>query len=176
MKRRIPAIIIILVILFAVIGYLSSKKSERNISTFDECVLAGYPVQESYPRKCSVPEIGSWTEDIGNSLEKANLILLQKPRPGDFVSNPVEIAGEARGYWFFEASAPVVVEDSSGAILGTGIIQATDEWMTEDFVKFSGQITFANPRSGTGRLVLKKDNPSGLSENDDSMYIPIKFK
>jgi len=30
--------------------------------------------------------------------------------------------------------------------------------------------------TGQGRLVLEKDNPSGLPENDDQLWLPITFK
>lgn len=32
------------------------------IATFEQCADAGYPVQQSYPRKCSVPDVGTFTE------------------------------------------------------------------------------------------------------------------
>jgi len=47
--------------------------------------------------------------------------------------------------------------------------------MTEDFVNFTAELDFAIPDTPRGTLVLEKDNPSGLAENDDSLYIPIKF-
>lgn len=33
------------------------------ISSFEECVDAGYPVQESYPRKCAIPDGQTFTEE-----------------------------------------------------------------------------------------------------------------
>ncbi len=51
------------------------------------------------------------TEDIGNAREKSDLIRLSSPRPGEVVTSPLTIRGEARGYWFFEASFPVEFVD-----------------------------------------------------------------
>ncbi len=34
------------------------------IGSFEDCVRAGYPVMESYPRQCAVPEGGTFVEDI----------------------------------------------------------------------------------------------------------------
>jgi hypothetical protein len=33
----------------------------QDISTFEECAAAGYPVMESYPERCSVPGGGTYT-------------------------------------------------------------------------------------------------------------------
>jgi len=44
--------------LFEIIGFNSEA-----ISNFEECVAAGYPVMESYPRKCSDGE-NTFTEDV----------------------------------------------------------------------------------------------------------------
>lgn len=35
-----------------------------NITSFEECVAAGYPVMESYPRQCRVPGLPTFVEDI----------------------------------------------------------------------------------------------------------------
>lgn len=35
-----------------------------NIGTFEECINAGYPIMESYPRRCSVPGGPTFTEEI----------------------------------------------------------------------------------------------------------------
>lgn len=35
-----------------------------NIATFEECILAGYPIMESYPRRCSVPGGPTFVEQI----------------------------------------------------------------------------------------------------------------
>ncbi len=33
-------------------------------SSFDECVAAGYPILESYPRQCKTPDGKTFVEDI----------------------------------------------------------------------------------------------------------------
>jgi len=48
--------------------------------------------------------------------------------------------------------------------------------MTENFVKFSLNIPFSKPSTKTGKLVLEKDNPTGMPEYDDSLVIPVRFK
>ena len=85
--------------------------------------------------------------------------------------------GEARGTWNFEASFPVVLTNWDGLIIAEGIAQAQSDWMTEDFVPFIATLNFEKPSYGkNGFLILKKDNPSGLSQNDESLEIPVNFK
>ena len=145
------------------------------IISFDDCARAGYPVRESYPRVCAVPGEQTFTESIGNELEKIDLIRAAAPRPNTKIQSPLAVTGEARGLWFFEASFPAVLLDGNGSPIGTGIIQAEGEWMTENFVPFSGTITFETPQTPRGSLILKKDNPSGLPEHDDELQIPVSF-
>lgn len=42
------------------------------VTDFSSCVAAGNPIIESYPRQCRSDET-TFTEDIGNTLEKSNL-------------------------------------------------------------------------------------------------------
>ena len=118
-------------------------------------------------------------EDTGNAAQKAGLIRLTAPLPNATVSSPLTITGEARGYWYFEASFPVVLVDWDGRIIAQGIATAKDEWMTEEFVPFEATLTFTadpNVYSNRGALILQKDNPSGLPEYDDALEIPVVIK
>ncbi|MFZ2484494.1 MAG: Gmad2 immunoglobulin-like domain-containing protein, partial [Minisyncoccia bacterium] len=106
-------------------------------------------------------------------------IRLIYPRPNQEIASPLVITGEARGYWFFEASFPVMLVDWDGRIIAQGIATAKDEWMTENFVPFEATLTFTvdpNVYSKRGSLILQKDNPSGLPEHDDALEIPITYK
>lgn len=108
---------------------------------------------------------------------KSDLIRVTSPNLNAQVSSPLLITGEARGYWYFEASFPIEVVDSKGNVLGKGIAQAKEEWMTENFVPFEALITFSKPFTETrGKIILHKDNPSGLPEHDNSLEIPIRFE
>jgi len=106
---------------------------------------------------------------------KANLIKVTGLSPGDQVSSPLIVKGEARGYWYFEASFPVELLDGNGNQLAIKPAQAQGEWMTEEFVPFTVTLTFPTPPTPTGTLMLRKDNPSGLPENDDWLAIPVTF-
>lgn len=176
MKQLFPAVIVVLaVVVFGAAWMLSQKKPVAVVTSFAECAAAGYPVMESYPRACSDGE-RTFTEEVGNELEKANFIRLDNPRPNTTVSSPLTINGEARGNWFFEASFPVVLTDWDGRIIAQGIATAQGEWMTTEFVPFTAKLEFvADPAaySNRGSLILQKDNPSGLPEHDDALEVPV---
>lgn len=151
------------------------KFSKTEITDFASCAASGNPIMESYPRKCRANG-QNFTENIGNELEKADLIRIETPRPNQKISSPLTITGQARGTWFFEASFPVVLTDWDGKIIAEGVATAQSDWMTENFVPFKATLEFNRPSYGdNGSLILKKDNPSGLPENDDALEIPILF-
>jgi hypothetical protein len=154
---------------------LSACRVQIAVSDFNSCVAAGNPVMESYPRQCRYQD-QSYTEDIGNELELQDTIILNQPRPNQTLTSPVTLIGQARGTWFFEASFPVKLLDSSNQEIATGIAQAQGEWMTEGFVPFTATLTFpAQPPGSTGTLMLQKDNPADIPENDLSLTVPVLF-
>lgn len=154
-----------------------NEEEVQEPTSFTECVAAGNPVMESYPRQCNTPSGGHFVEDIGNELEKRDLIQATYPRPGNKVTSPLVATGEARGNWFFEASFPVSVLSAEGEVVGQGYAEAQGEWMTTEFVPFKSiSIEFTpQPAGSAGTVVLHKDNPSGLPEHDDSLVIPVVF-
>lgn len=94
---------------------------------------------------------------------------------GDTIVSPLVIKGLARGRWYFEASFPIKIFDTNGMILGSGIAHAEDDWMTRDFVPFTATLSFVAPLGEKGSIVLIKDNPSGLVENEAQVRIPVIF-
>lgn len=149
------------------------ETEKKTIQSFIDCIEAGYPVLESYPRQCQTPDGKSFSEDIGNAPEKQDLIQLNSPRPNEEVTSPLIIEGRARGFWFFEASFPIKLLDEKGQIVAQGIAQAQEDWMTENFVPFKGELKFQVATTTATVLVLEKDNPSDLPENKDELRVPI---
>jgi len=126
----------------------------------------------------SVPPVTSIDDIQAHINSKSDLIIVESPTRGSVISTPVTITGKARGYWFFEASFPITIVDWNGLIIGEGIATAQDEWMTENFVPFKATINFTLPPETPyrrGAIILQKDNPSGLPENDNALEIPITF-
>ena len=179
MKKQFvaAAILLLVVIIGAAIYFVKEHKTEplKVVNNFEDCAAVGNPVMESYPRQC---QYGGkhFTENIGNELEKMDLIRLETPRPNQTIKSPLIIKGQARGTWFFEASFPIVLTDWDGRIIAEGIAQAKGEWMTTEFVPFEATLTFVtdkNVYSNRGSLILRKDNPSDLPEHDDALEIPV---
>ena len=175
-KIILLSIIIVFFIVFIVVRDCGKEEEPSVvISDFLACITHGYPALESYPRQCKTSDGKTYTEDIGNELEKLDLIRINTPRPNMLIESPLKIEGGARGYWFFEGDFPVKLLDGNGQELVIGIARALSEWMVEDFVSFEAEIDFARPATPKGDLILQKDNPSGLPENDDFLRVPVRF-
>jgi len=168
--------VIILIVLVIFYFFVRPAQKAENVSNFEECVHAGYAILESYPPQCVTKDGKSFTQDIGNELEKAGQIQIESPRPNAEIKSPLKLTGKARGSWFFEATFQVKLYDQDGKLLGSTAAQAQGDWMSEDFVPLTAMLKFDPPSGNKGKLVLEKDNPSGLPENADSLYLPIKFK
>jgi len=110
------------------------------------------------------------------SSEKGVSISVTQPVSNQIVASPVAIVGKVPGSWSFEASFPVQLIDANGKVVASGHASIVGDWMTEKPVPFTATLTYeAAPTTATGFVVLKKDNPSGMSEHDDSLKIPVKF-
>ena len=192
-KKRLPVIGLITVVLAVPIAALITTSfcnnrwcqvfpwQDKAISGFEECVSLGYPVAESHPRRCLTPQ-GSFMENVENQSTSGTSeyfynedISVDAPLINALVTSPLEIKGKARGGWFFEASFPVKIVDANNNLLGQWHAEAQDEWMTTDFVPFKAELSFSAPETKMGFLILSRDNPSGLPENDEEIKIPVVF-
>ena len=100
-------------------------------------------------------------------------VRLATPLLGSEPSSPLRIVGEARGTWYFEASFAIRLLGPDGDELGVAVAQAQAPWMTEDFVPFEAELSFAAPTDACLTLVLEKANPSDLPEHDDEVRIGL---
>jgi hypothetical protein len=128
------------------------------------------PAEPSFRAEPSKPEV-------------LDLIRVSSPKPGGQIASPLSITGEARGNWFFEASFPVTLTNWDGLIIAEHYATAQGEWMTTEFVPFEATLDFTKPPCMAnadyckrGFLILHKDNPSGLPENDAAIEIPVFFE
>jgi len=179
--------LVVLIVLFLIIalGWYVLTQGNKNSTTptplpnqatnFDECAAAGNPIMESYPPQCSANG-QTFTQEIGNELEYSDVIQVTSLRPNQLIASPLTITGQARGTWYFEANFPLELQDANGTVLVTAFGTATGEWMTEDFVPFTAELTFTQPTTPTGNLIIKNSNPSGLPENEKTLRIPVKFQ
>lgn len=122
-----------------------------------------------------IPAPTSPVEEATATKDLSYLIQVATPTPAMLVTNPMEISGQARGFWFFEASFPAKIVDANGVELAAFSIETTDDWMTEEFVNFSVTVPFATSTTATGTLILHNSNPSGEEKYDEELLIPIQF-
>jgi hypothetical protein len=146
------------------------------VTTFEECVAAGYPVLESYPPRCLTLDGETFTQEIGNELEKSDLIRIDHPRPNQTITSPLTLSGRARGQWYFEATFPVRLLDADGTILAESDATAQGEWMTEEFVPFTATLEFTAPAATSGTLILVRANPSGDPARDEELIVPVRLR
>lgn len=179
MNKRYIYLVLLVVIAAAAIYFIPRKTQAPDnnndvIAVYDfvTCEHAGYPVEETEPRSCMTPE-GKVYSDTG---EENPEVVVDMPMVGDKVSSPLKVEGKARGFWFFEANIPVTLKDSNGKVLAHEGFMATENWMTSDYVKFEGTLTFSTPTTDTGTLFIEKDNPSGDPSRDASFAVPVRFK
>lgn len=144
---------------------------------FTTCVASQYPIIESMPRHCMTPDGRIFYEDIPQNIPvDLPRIVVTAPASGAYIADPTTVKGFARGYWFFEASFPVEIRDAAGVLLAVGPAQAEGDWMTQNYVAFSATLAWsARPSTATGTIIFRRDNPSGLPENDANIVLPISF-
>lgn len=182
-SRTIATIVVGAVILGGFL-YYSKYRGVSAVTSYEECRAAGYQVMESYPEQCRTPDGRVFVNENATSTPsgspsaptgKEDKIRVTNVSANQIVSSPLVVKGEARGYWYFEASFPVELIDGNGKQLVIAPAQAQGEWMTTEFVPFSVTLNFSKPTTATGTLILRNDNPSGLPENQEEIRIPVRF-
>lgn len=148
------------------------------IRSFGDCASAGFPVMESFPRRCNTPDGRTFAEETAvyptYSNSSPEMIVVENPHGGGVVGKEFVVIGEAVGNWFFEASFSIEVLGEDGNVIAGSFATAEGDWMTTEFVPFKSEIIdLPSAYIGPATLVLKKANPSGLPENDASLSIPI---
>lgn len=183
MKKTFLVTFLLVFIFVSWFIFFSPKKviaPSKDVLSFEDCVRAGYPVMESYPRQCKTPDGRTYAEELVEKITynnaSADMITVELPTPGAVTGQTFSVIGKARGMWFFEASFPIEILDKDGKILVQAIAQAQGDWMTEEFVPYKADIKIPNAYTGKATILLKKDNPSGLVEKDASISFPFTIE
>lgn len=172
----------------AVLFFARPFESRQSVTDFESCVAANNVVMEIYPRVCRDAVSGKlYTEvvdavpmepmDTTFSSPKEVEIVLNDWDPDARYTSPLTLTGTVPGNWSFEGSFPVILTDWDGRIIGQSTATLTEDWMTENDVPFTVTLEFDTPTLyKTGTLILKRDNPSGLPQNDDTIEIAIQYE
>ncbi len=105
----------------------------------------------------------------------ANQALVISPKQNEIINSPLIVKGSIIGSWFFEGTLPIKLVDSDNNVIGSGQARADSDWMAEKPVPFSASLEFLT-NATSGYLIISKDNPSGLPENDGFIKLPVRFK
>lgn len=168
MSKKTFLIILFIGILFLASLALVASKSLRNqlfVDTTPENIVDTTHVLSTNTTATTTPQVPDISPLILDTLVEDAL-----------VTSPITIKGKIPGFWYFEASFPIEVQDSLGNILGQGTAQAKSDWMTSELVPFEAKITFKKTDAEDGYIVFKKDNPSGDQKNDKQVRLPVMFK
>lgn len=103
-------------------------------------------------------------------------IVITLPKVKEKIQSPLKIEGKAKGFWFFEGQFIAELYDSHNNLLGKTILRALDDWMTENFVAFEGELIFQKSTTSLGTLKFLSDNPSGLKEKQKVYEISVQFE
>jgi len=103
-------------------------------------------------------------------------VVIKSPAAGAKVGSTFDVKGEAPGGWYFEATFPIQVRDKDDNVIARAHANALSDWMTDKQVPFATTVTLDTNYKGAATLIILKDNPSGLPENDDSVEVPITIQ
>ncbi len=100
---------------------LVQDKTKLTPDSFEECMTAGYPIMESYPRRCAVPGGETFTENVSSAGSQSSddtqasvNIIVTSPLEGQLVGKSFKITGEAR---VFENTVRYRVSGENDAVL-----------------------------------------------------------
>lgn len=123
-------------------------------------------------------EGGRTNQSTAQDFTTANgtkLIIDNWPTDG-VVVNPLSLTGQVPGSWSHEGlfSIDILCEGDIG--LPGATAQLEGDWMTNELVPFTASLSFDSTTKECGDLsiILRKANPSGLPENDDSLSLIVQ--
>lgn len=194
-KIYVYAVIAIIVIAFGVVVSKNRQAREAAIPTNGSPVVPTalvpvVPTQSAPVVKTAVPvkaaptappkiavHVSKGGSQVYYSTSTAmDMIKIYNPPMNTTVRSPLTVTGVARGTWFFEGSAPLLLVDMNGNIIAQSTIIAQNNWQTTDYIAYLAALPYPPQPSGSnGVMILKKDNPSGLSKNDAWVEVLVTF-
>lgn len=108
-------------------------------------------------------------------IPSASPVIIFSPNLSLPLKSPQKIIGMIDKSWVFEASFPLELFDSQHKSLYKGTASAPN-WLDEDskYTDFTANLKFTTTLEN-GFLKINNDNPSGLSQNEKSILIPVKL-
>ncbi len=172
----LAVVLVIIILIGAGVAYATYQRQQTKITNLSNQLSS---IQKKYDSSCpsstQKPSTTQTCPDYSYKSTNGTTAVIYSPLKDASPSNPVAIIGEIPGNWSSEAQFPVKLIDSKGTAIAQATANVLGNWQTTNLVPFSVQLTYTGSLSGTGTIVLQKDNPSGLSSKDDSISIPVNF-
>ncbi|RJQ33729.1 hypothetical protein C4568_03980 [Candidatus Parcubacteria bacterium] len=160
-KTWLVVIFILFVIIVVMLGFLITLPTSK---PSPDIIAATSTTEEEAPPP---------TEEEESEKPLSSRVVVTSPQAKQLLGHMFTVAGVAPGPWFFEAQFPMQVRDMEGNVVGRATATAQGEWMTTELVTFTATMQIDATFHGDAKLILIKDNPSGLPEHDDAVEIPI---
>lgn len=124
-------------------------------------------------QKATTPTEQTQLKTAGNKEIK-----IETPLENEVITSPLAIKGEVKGYWMFEATFDVYLQDDEGNELGYAPATTAANWMTEDFIPFETTLTFSAGEAKEGKLIFLQYDASGPDEGPEprSFEMPVRFE
>lgn len=175
-------LLVIAVILSVLVLFVFKSKKLSEINSFEDCEAAKQLVVNTHPRECHMKDGRVFIEE-GNAFEMQGTIEVTAPEFKAVVDSPFEVDGKAIGSWYYNKQLSMKLEDENGVVLGTGFAKAQETIDPSDnatLVPFIGVITFNNPSSEKGKLIIEKTNPAQKDSDDNDikagpLIVPVRF-
>ncbi len=112
----------------------------------------------------------------GPTAEAGQLPEVSTPIKDSKIKSPLTVKGVVPAGWMFEGSFPIKLVDAKKKVITQTIAEEdiAGSWQEDSPASFSATLTFKNA-SGSGILVLEKDNPSGQPTNAATFEVPVQF-
>lgn len=83
-NERIIPLLVFIVLILILLFYISTlgETDVKEINSFEECIAAGFPAMESYPRQCRTSDDRTFVEEINNSWRLDGIQLMQHESEG----------------------------------------------------------------------------------------------
>lgn len=143
--KNIIIVILVVILVGGAIWFLSTRTPEEStlpeeeITSFEECIVAGYTVLESYPRQCQTPDGKAFIEEIEPEDETADWKTYKNEGYGFEMKYPSnwkygEDGGEPNFYSpiQYTEGPPPIIWQAHLILHGTGV-QTMDEYIADKF-------------------------------------------
>lgn len=157
MNKKVAAILITAILLSGMVVLV--RKSQKNVKEQDVPIMSSETLREKdFP---------------GGQLQHDEMIQVSFPAPKEKIGGDIFVTGIAKGGWYFEGEFPVTLTDETGKELASVAAMAKGEWMKDEWVPFSAHLKYRVSDAKPAKLVLAKNNPSDIDEQNAQIEIPV---